>query len=188
VSVLLKKHIRAVGADDSPFIPRTTGKTFVVLTLVRAPNYLEGVHKVTVEIDGLDATENIIEGIFNAGFDKQMRVFMIEGACVGGFNPVDIEKIYEEFNVVSISLTKNKPHPEKIYAALKNHFPDWEKRLKIINKGSVLQISKGGSTLYVRYFPEDLNKEEIERIITAFTVRGIRPEPVRLADLIASLL
>ena len=87
-----------------------------------------------------------------------------------------------------MSLTKNKPHPEKIYAALRNHFPDWERRLRIINKGSLLQISKGSSTLYVRYFPEDINKEEIEKVITAFTVRGIRPEPVRLADLIASLL
>jgi len=175
--------------DDAPFVPRTVGRTYVVMTLVRAPNYLEGLHKVEVSIDGMDATDNIIKGLRSSGFWTQMRVFMIEGACVAGFNPVDLEQIYEEFNVLSMAVTKNKPHPKKIESALKKHFNDWKTRLEIINKGKSLKISSGKSTLYIRYYPPELYPPEyVLSIVKMFTVRGVRPEPIRLADLIASIL
>lgn len=184
----MKKFFRAVGADDAPFKVRKSGNTYVILTLVRAPNYLEGVHKVKVTVDGLDATEMIIKGLKDSGFSHQMKVFMIEGACVAGFNPVDIEEIYENFHVLSMAVTKNKPHPEKIENALRKHFEDWKERLEIINKGKSFEISSGKSTLYVRYYPEEsYSVEDVLNVIRMFTVRGIRPEPIRLADLIASL-
>jgi len=187
--IRLKRQLRAVGVDDAPFTQRKGGSTYVVITLVRAPNYLEGVYKIKVSIDGMDATEKIIEGLKTSRFCSQMRVFMIEGACVAGFNPVDIEEIYNEFKVLSMSVTKNKPHPKRIESALRKHFKDWRKRLEIINKGRSVEFSRGNSRLYVRYYPpEKYSPDDVLSIVTMFTVRGIRPEPIRLADLIASLL
>ena len=54
----VKKEIRIIGFDDGPFIPRSKGKVPVVGVVYRGGNYLDGILKIEVEIDGMNSTKN----------------------------------------------------------------------------------------------------------------------------------
>ncbi len=58
----MKPHLRVLGLDDSAF-SFDEKEVVVVGAVVRLPNYLEGVLKTTVEVDGTDATERLAEMI-----------------------------------------------------------------------------------------------------------------------------
>jgi len=178
----MKKEIRILGIDDMPF-SFGDEKTGVVGVIMRGGTYLEGVLRTTICVDGLDATEKIIEMVENTKHKKQLKVIMIDGIALGGFNVFDGEKIYEETGLPVITITRSKPNMEKIKDALKKHFNDWKHRWNIINKKKTEEI-KLRYPLYVKYF--GIEREETEKIIKLSIIRGAVPEPIRVAHLIAT--
>ncbi len=178
----MKKEIRIAGIDDMPFSfkDKSTG---IVAAVMRGGTYLEGVLKGEVTIDGMDSTQSIIKMIGESRHAAQLKIIMIDGTALGGFNVVDGEKIYEKLGIPVITITRNKPDMKKIEEALKKHFDDWEKRLKIMNKGEMHEI-KLGYTVYTKFF--GINGREAREIIKMSTIRGAIPEPIRVAHLIAT--
>ncbi len=182
----MKRYVRAVGIDDAPFKMGKDTETYLIATLVRAPNYLEALGKGKVKVDGMDATQEIKRIVEDNNFSEEMHVLMVEGACVAGFNPVDIEELHSAFQVPVVAITSNKPHPKKMLNALRSKFEDWKIRWEIIKKGKMAEVkTKGGGKIYIRFVGCEL--EEIKKILEKFTVRGNVPEPIRLADMIAYL-
>ena len=57
----IKSEIRIVGFDDGPFTPRSKGNAIVVGVVYRGGNFLDGILKTEVEIDGLNATETLVD-------------------------------------------------------------------------------------------------------------------------------
>ena len=178
----MKKEIRILGIDDMPF---SFGDRFVdiVGVIMRGGIYLEGVLKTTIEVDGKDATEKIIEMVENTKHRKQLKIIMLDGVAFGGFNVVDAEKIFNETKLPIITITRKKPDIKKIEEALKKHFNDWEERLKIIKKGKTEEI-KIKYPVYVKYF--GIDKKDVIDVIKLSIIRGAIPEPIRIAHLIAT--
>ncbi len=177
----MKKEIRILGVDDMPFSFKDK-KVDIVGVVMRGGIYLEGVLKTTIEVDGIDATEKLIKLINSSKHKKQLKLIMIDGVALGGFNVVDIEEIHKKTGLPAITITRKKPNMEKIREALM-HSKKWEKKWKIISKGEIEEI-KLRYPLYVKYI--GLKREEVIDVIKLSIIRGAIPEPIRVAHLIAT--
>ncbi|MCK5560587.1 MAG: DUF99 family protein [Thermoplasmata archaeon] len=183
----MKDQIRVLGIDDSPFKftdKRSKGQIPIIGVVLRIPAYIEGILKSEVTIDGTDATEILIEMINGSHFKKQLKLIMLDGVALGGFNVVDLQQLYEKTGIPAATITRSEPDFTAIQAALKKHFKDWETRLKTITDGKLITISTEYSPIHVKF--TGIPQNELEELIQLTTVRGVLPEPIRIAHLIAS--
>jgi len=178
----MKKEIRIIGIDDMPFSFKDKN-TDIVGVVMRGGTYLEGVLKSEITVDGMDSTDKIIKMLEKTKHRKQIKLIMIDGIALGGFNVVDCEKIFNEIELPIITITRNKPHMNKIKEALKKHFEDWKERWKIINNGTTEEIELKYK-IYIKYF--GISRHEAIESIKLATIRGAIPEPIRIAHLIAT--
>jgi len=180
---MAKDQIRAIGIDDAPF-DFSEEKVMVIGSVVRAPNYLEGILSSKVQVDGNDATEKLSEMISESRFSDQANVLFIDGAAVGGFNLIDFEELSESTKIPSISISRKEPDFEKIELALQHHFERWDKKLEILKKGKIYEIETEYKSIYIQ--KEGLDIKEARKMIEDFTVRGRLPEPIRISHMVAS--
>jgi len=109
---------------------------------------------------------------------------MIDGVALGGFNVVDIDELYSATNLPVITITRDKPDFEKIKLALQKNFEDWEERWNLMRKGELHKVKTLHNPIYVKC--AGISIEEAKEIIKLSTIRGVVPEPIRVAHLIAS--
>lgn len=180
----MKKFVRAVGIDDAPFkFTQTNCKVFFVV--VRAPNYIEGMFCTKVTVDGLDATEKIIEQLKSSRFFEQLDVIFLDGCTVAGFNVVDIKAIYKAVGVPVITVTRKEPDLGEIGNTLRKKFTDWEQRLAMITKTKLNCVEAVRNPVYVGIAGMDLSTAKL--FLKRFTVQGSIPEPIRIAHMLGSL-
>jgi len=179
----LKTKIRAIGIDDAPF-HFSDEDVLIVGSIVRAPNYLEGILSTKVEVDGTDATEKIIEMINDSRFAEQGKVIFTDGAALGGFNLVNLKRICGETGIPVMSVSRDKPDFESIKEALKGHFDDWKDKYKAIKEGEIFEVKTEHKPIYIQSEGADL--EKVKHLLRLFTVRGRLPEPIRISHIIAS--
>jgi len=179
----LKSQVRVLGFDDAPFRfgPQ---KVLVIGTVMRLPGYLEGVLRTECMVDGDDATEALVTAILGSRFREQIKLVMIDGVALGGFNVVDIDLIREETDLPAATVTRDKPDMKKIEAALRKHFRDWQDRLEVIERHELHEIGTGHKPLYVSV--SGMKLEEVRSMLRQSIVRGAMPEPLRVAHIIAS--
>ncbi|KYK22418.1 hypothetical protein AYK24_02290 [Thermoplasmatales archaeon SG8-52-4] len=179
----MKQQIRLLGIDDSPF--SFNDKYGIIIGVVmRGKNYIECVLRNQVSIDGDDATIVCSEMIKNSRYKNQLKAILLDGVALGGFNIVDIEKLFCDTNLPIITITRDKPDFEKIKIALKKNFTDWKNRWDLISKGELYEVKTSHNPIYVKCAGIDL--DEAKEIIKLSTIRGVIPEPIRVAHLIAS--
>jgi len=172
-----------MGIDDSPFF-FSEKYANIVGVVMRGGSYLEGVLKDQVSIDGDDATFVCKNMIVNTRHKKQIKAVLVDGVALGGFNVVDIEKLYDETGIPIITITRDKPDFDKIKIALKKNFENWEKRWVLLSKGDLYKVKTKHNPIYVKCV--GLSIDETKEIIKLSTIRGVIPEPIRVAHLIAS--
>ena len=181
--LVMKKQIRLLGIDDSPFT-FADEYSIIIGVIMRGGSYLEGVLSRKIKVDGHDATMLCIDMANETRYKKQLRALLIDGITFCGFNVIDIEKIFLETNLPVITITRDKPDFKKIKNALIKNFSDWESRLDIIEKGSLHEIKTNFNPIYIKCF--GISIDEAKEIIKISTIRGVIPEPIRIAHLIAS--
>ncbi|MCX8173656.1 MAG: DUF99 family protein [Thermoplasmata archaeon] len=180
----MKRYVRAAGIDDAPFkFIQPISEIF--FAVVRAPNYIEGLLRATVRVDGLDATETVIKRLNGSKFIEQLDVIFVDGCTVAGFNVVDIGEIYRATGVPVISVTRKRPDLEEIGATLRKKFDDWEQRMAIISKTELHPVAAARNPIYVGIAGTDLATAKL--FLKRFTVQGSIPEPLRIAHMVASL-
>ncbi|MEM0313267.1 MAG: DUF99 family protein [Candidatus Bathyarchaeia archaeon] len=183
---VIKPEIRVLGVDDGSFKPRSRGFVPVVGVVFRGGYWLDGVMHTRVRVDGFDATEKITSMIISSSHYKQLRVIMLDGITLAGFNIVDIKRLNESTLLPVIAVTREKPDFKKIYEALKN-LPETEKRWQaVLNAGEVYEMSVGekGEKIYMQI--SGVPREDAEKIIRLTATRSHIPEALRVAHLIAS--
>jgi len=179
----LKSQVRVVGIDDSPFAFRD-GRVLVIGVVVRLPQYVEGVMRTECTVDGTDANDALEEMISRSRFFEQLKLIMIDGVALGGFNVVDIARLHRETGIPCVTVTRDPPDMVEIGRALKAHFPDWEERLETIAKQELTAIPTPHNPIFISVAGTSV--EVASRLIRECTVRGNIPEPIRIAHLIAS--
>ena len=91
----MKTQVRVLGIDDAPF-SFSDGKVPIVGVVVRLPGYVEGVMISQVAVDGDDADQAITDMLLGSRYREQIRMVMIDGTALGGFNVVDIDRLSNE--------------------------------------------------------------------------------------------
>lgn len=154
--------------------------------LVCPPNYLEGVMISSCAVDGEDVNDAISRMVNGSRFREQVRAIMIDGVALGGFNVVDIKHLSAAFDAPVITVSRDQPDLGAIEKALKAHFSDWERRLKIIVRHDIREVKLSEGHVFIASV--GIEDTEADALVRRCTVRGCLPEPVRLAHLVATAL
>jgi endonuclease V-like protein UPF0215 family len=184
----IKREIRILGFDDAAFEHGSAGKSVPVVGVIfRGGDFIDGMLRTDVTIDGMDSTDKLIERITSTRYRQQLRLVMFDGITLGGFNIVDIHKLYEKTNLPVIVVSRKMPNLQNVQKALKN-FKDYKKRWALIEKAGALKpcTLKRGKKVY--YQSVGLSDERAEDIIILSSTRSSIPEPLRVAHLIATAI
>jgi len=179
----MKSQIRLLGIDDAPFKFRDKS-TVIIGAVMRGGEYLECILCDKVKIDGNDSTKVIKKLVKNTRYNKQLKAILTDGIALGGFNIIDIEDLYSSLSIPIITVTRDRPDFDSIKNALKKHFKDWKDRYELMKKGALHEVKTKHNPIYVKCTGIDI--EETKEIIKLSTIRGVIPEPIRVAHLIAS--
>ncbi len=183
---VIKPEIRVLGVDDGVFAPRSRGLVPVVGVVFRGGYFLDGVMHTKVKVDGFDATRKIASMILNSPHYKQLRIIMLNGVTVAGFNIVDIKELNAKTKLPVIVITREKPNLTDIHKALKN-LPKSEKRWRVIQTtGETFEVSTRNKNEKVYMQISGILEEDAKKILRLTSTRSNIPEALRVAHLIAS--
>ena len=179
----IKKEVRIIAWDDGPFDFKSKGKDILVGVIFRGGQYIDGMLKTEVEIDGLDATEKIIERIRKTRH-KDLRIIMLDGITFAGFNTVDTKEIYEKTKLSVIVVNRKKPNLEKFIDSLKK-LPGAEKRIRCVeNAGPFYWVDIKNKRVCFQCY--GISKDDAAKVIKETSTMSLIPEPLRVAHLIAT--
>jgi endonuclease V-like protein UPF0215 family len=178
----LKPEMRILGIDDSPLLSEDI---LVVGAVMRGGGWLEGVVRTYIENDGLDATDKLVEMVTRSKHYGQIRIVMLNGVTMGGFNVVDMEVLSEMTGTPVISVMRRLPDMASIKSAL-NNLSESERRYGLILKaGRAVEVpTKRGEPVYVQY--KGIDEASAVEIVRSSSTHSRIPEPVRVAHLIAT--
>ena len=180
---VIKKEIRVLGIDDSPFDKHKKGNCLVVCTVFRGASFMDGLISFHVTVDGYDATQAIIKHVKASKHYKQLNCIMINGIALAGFNVVDIQEINKQLKLPVIIVTRRKPNIDNIKRILKRL--KQEEKIKLIEKaGTPKTVIIKNKPIYFQH--AGISEEIAADIIKLTAVHGLMPEPLRIAHIIAS--
>ena len=181
----MKAQARVAGVDDAPF-RFGDARTEVVCAITRMPSYLEGVIIGSVAVDGDDANEVLLNLLGKSRYVEGLSLILLDGIALGGFNVLDIDILHEELGIPVATVTRDEPDIDSMVKALRSRFHDWERRAEVIRRKRIQRIQTGHKPLHVTC--EGISLAELREAIAISTVRGVLPEPIRMAHLIATAI
>ncbi len=151
--------------------------------IFRGGQFIDGLLKTEVEIDGLDATDKIVEKILKTRH-KDLRIIMLDGITFAGFNTVDIKEIYEKTKLPVIVVNRKEPNLKEFIAVL-SKMPDAEKKIRCVeNAGPIYSINVRNKRICFQCY--GMKKEDAGKVIKETSTMSLIPEPLRVAHLIAT--
>ncbi len=182
----MKRSLRTLGVDDGYFpinYKRCYGRTLLVLTVCEGLK-LTNVKMALITVDGLDGT-NAVLNLLRPLCNKYDAVFL-DGVTYAGFNIVDPEVVFNETSIPSVVIFKYGLDLNAVKEALMKNFNDWMSRYSTIertyNSSYVISTPKGN----LRIFSCGVARAEAYELVLSLQSVNQYPEPLRLADLIAS--
>ncbi len=184
---MFKTEVRILGFDDSPF-KREDKKVSVIGVIYRGGNYLDVVLKTDVQVDGLDATEKLVELINSSRHKPQLKILMFDGITLGGFNVIDIADLNERTGLPVIVINRKLPNIDSVKDALEKNFSDFEERWKMISNAGKIKVCELKDEKKIYYQVIGMADKEAEEVIRLSSTHSNIPEPLRIAHLIAGAL
>jgi endonuclease V-like protein UPF0215 family len=184
----IKPEIRILGIDDGPFEPRAVGRVPLVGVVFRGGRWLDGVLSTTIEQDGTDATERVVEMINQSRHRGQLRIVMADGVTFAGFNVLDVKKMFKQTGLPAIVVSRELPNMTDVRKAIK-HLPDWRERWKIVkDSGKIYPVrtKRRAAPVYMQFV--GMRRADAEQVMKLSSTRSLIPEPLRVAHLIATAL
>lgn len=179
----LKPEVRTIGWDDSPHT-RADGRVPVVGVHMRGSHRVEGILVTDVERDGDDATNRLARAMAESGI-RGTRALLLDGASFAGFNVVDLEGLAEESGIPCLAFTKGVPDLASMRAALRN-VPNPEGKWALLSKRRVVTLPTETSPITISF--AGMSQEEAIELLSVTTARGLVPEPLRLAHMVAAVV
>ncbi len=176
----MKREVRVMGIDDAPFDKRDKGrKTFIVGTIYRGGDFLDGVVSIPVTIDGDDSTQQIIAMINRSKFKTQLQCIFLNGIAVAGFNVVDVHNVVKATGIPLVTVIRRQPDMMNIHKTLE----------KIGYKHKILLLAKAGPVqkvgkIYIQAVGLSLAKAK--EFLDLTCTHSLIPEPLRVAHIIAA--
>jgi endonuclease V-like protein UPF0215 family len=181
----MKNNIRIFAIDDSPF-KFSDKKTYVIGVICRIPTYIEGVNIFSVDVDGNDSTEKIIEVVNQSRFKENIKVIIINGIALAGFNVIDIASIYAKTNIPVVTVSRKIPDMLNIKETLEKKFTDWIYKWNLIEKNEIHILERGMHKL--SFSCVGIEEKNARLLIEKSIYKGNYPEALRIAHIIASAI
>lgn len=179
----MKSEARVIGFDDSPYT-RPDGRVPVVGVHMRGGAYVEGILATDVERDGNDATNRVARCVGESGL-RGVKALLLDGASFAGFNVVDLDGLHQETGIPCLAFTKGLPDVESMRRALRN-VPDPEAKWALLSRRRTEMVRTATSPLTLSY--AGMDRAQAAELLALTTVRGLVPEPLRIAHLVASVM
>jgi endonuclease V-like protein UPF0215 family len=180
--------VNVIAFDDGPFPHAHTGQVLLV-GAVCSRTRLDGVVSGKVRRDGTDSTSRMIELVTRSQFREHVRVVLLQGIAVAGFNVVDVHTLSRALDVPVLVVTRRQPDLDAVHRALFSEAPHSRPRVRgAARKWALIQAAGaieplGRGRLWVQR--AGLSLEQARRVVAATTLHGNIPEPLRVAHLIA---
>lgn len=175
----LGRTVRVVGFDDAPFA-RKPGASVPVAGVVCADTRFEGMLWGRARRDGWNATD-VITGMLTASkFLDQVRVVLLDGVAIGGFNVIDLPALHERTGLPCVAVMRRPPDLDAVHRAI-GRLPDPARRLKVLGRAGEIH-QRDGYTFQV----QGETPEVTARLLRRFTREGKVPEALRVAHLVGS--
>ena len=175
---LPKKGLRVLGIAES-----YSGKSQSTLAgiVMRKDLVIDGIVFARVTVGGMDATDAVLSMIRSLK-RRDIGAVMLSGCVIAFFNIIDPEKVCAETGLPVICVTYE--NSEGLEGDIRHHFPDEDERLAAyLRLGERTSFELPGGTVYLR--SRGIGTEDAGRLVSAFTLEGKVPEPVRVARICA---
>ncbi len=174
-----------VGVDDGYFPPnykdlRLHTVLVAVLCEGAVPKDLR-IGRVRVDYD--DVNSKVIELVSDLG---STDLVILDGVTYAGFNVVDPDVVSNELGIPVITFFHYELNLRRIEYALNKHFPDGNRRLKVIKKVYLSSVDVPTPWRRVRIYVVGMPLNEAVRTLKKLQTVSPIPEPLRIADIVAS--
>jgi uncharacterized protein len=199
--------VNVIGFDDGPF-PREYRGDILLVGAVCSGTRLDGVVSGRIRRDGADSTRRMVEIVRASQFGEHLQAIMLQGIAVGGFNVVDVQALSLALRVPVLVVVRKPPDMGAVRRALFADAPHSRPRVagaarkwRLIEQAGALEAlgpsrralrrARSGPTGSAAPGPKlcvqrvGLSIEEARKLVSATTLHGNIPEPLRLAHLIA---
>lgn len=181
----MKSGTRALGIAES-YGPEADSSTLAG-AVVRADRVLDGASFGQCTVGGLDVTDAIIDLVER--LDRpDVHVCMLGAVAPAWYNVIDLEAVRDGTGLPVVAVTFEAS--EGLESGLQKAFSgvELENRLERYRalpprRSLELEGPSGGSVVYVRSV--GLERARADRFVRVFTPEGGRPEPLRVARLLA---
>ncbi len=171
-----------VGFDDAPFERSYRGRVKVVGAVFAGLRF-DGVLVGDVERDGADAADRLAGMIEQSKFYEHIRLVMLQGIALAGFNVVNVFALHERLNLPVLVVARKQPDMDAVRDALLNKIPGGSAKWAMIER---LGEMEAVGSVYVQRM--GLTKACAEKTVARFAVHSHIPEPLRAAHMIATAL
>lgn len=180
--MVLKSLSNVIGIDDAPFDREHRGRVPVVGAVFAGLRF-DGVLIGDVEKDGADAAERLGDLIAGSKFCEHIRLVMLQGIALAGFNVVDVFALHDRLKVPVLVVSRRSPDMDAIRDALLLRISGGREKWDLINRLGGMEPA--GNVFVQRV---GLSAGQAARVIEKFTVHSHVPEPLRAAHMIATAL
>ena len=178
---------RIMGIVSSWFQRDYSTKTTLVFVLIRCPDTVESVNFASIDVDGDNSTNTIIETLKSRSFGN-IELVLTKGISLGGLNLYDPNAIFNSTGIPAASLSRVPHCKECVEKAIKSlEFrvgKVQEEKLKILNCLETNAVTIKNEKYYVN--AAGISQNELVLILSGCFKTGLLPEPLRLAQIIAS--
>ncbi len=178
-----KPEVRVLGFDDGPFTPGD-GRVPVVGVVTRAASgYVEAVLHAEVDRDGDDATDVLADVARRAHIFPNVVAVLTQNSTVAGFNTLDLDALHDALDRPVVAVSRGAQDWAAMRdALLAGAVPGGVHKWRRIAANEARQVRHDGMTLV----PVGLDAADAVTLVDLCRVRGLLPEPLRLAHLIAA--
>jgi len=180
----------SIGFDDANFTFNSSIETTDLIGIICQGTRMVDMVKKEIRIDGDDATDVLIE--LTKQKEKHVQYIITDTITFGGFNIIDLEKVYDITKKPIIAVTEKIVDLEAVRKAIVKKFPDkYENKLQnIVNAGELYEtsIKTAGGYSKVYFHSKGIRISEAESLLHRVCIDSKIPEPVRLAHIIGKAL
>lgn len=176
----VKKGIRVCGIAES-FQKEGHQRSLLAGVVQRLDGRIDGFGFATAKIGGLDATR-AVKNLLKRLDRPDIKVLLLNGTVIAYYNVIDTRELYQTFQRPIIAITYEKSEGIGKYLM---EMDLGEERLKIHRENGERKKIKLRTGKDVFLLPIGISLEKARYIMNSLVSHGKRPEPIRIAKLVA---
>lgn len=177
----ITEETRVLGVDDAPFVFEDAA-TRLIGTVFRGGTRIEGVLTRTVTVDGFDVTDRVTGMLAER---EEVQAVLLDGITYAGFNIADLDRIAAA-DVAVVAVSRTEPDPARLEPGLRNVDRADDRRDMVAQAGDPTEHALDAGTVHFQH--AGVSEDAARELLDLTTVRGLVPEPVRVAHMIGAAL